>query len=78
MILDITAKQKDVSIFGAGMTDLAAGYVLGLPVYEMAEWLGSICYSYYVRSGNTQRGTERQKSHHLGQWVEIQALSSLG
>ena len=46
----------DIYILGVGMTDLAAGYTSGLPVYEAAEWSGGfICSSYYVRPGSTER-----------------------
>ena len=32
----------DIYILGVGMTDLAAGYTSGLPVYEAAEWPGDL------------------------------------
>ncbi len=48
-------RKNDVIILGAGMTGLAAGYVLNSPVYESNNQPGGICSSYYVRPGDFQR-----------------------
>jgi len=47
--------QRRITILGAGMTGLAAGYASGLPIYEAEDAPGGICSSYYVRPSSEKR-----------------------
>ena len=47
--------KQQISILGAGIAGLAAGFASGVPIYEAEGTPGGICSSYYIRPGETQR-----------------------
>ena len=47
--------DKDKYILGAGMTGLAAGYVMGFPIFEANAYPGGICSSYYIKPHDNLR-----------------------
>ena len=51
--------SKKIIILGAGMTGIAAGMASQVPIYESEESPGGICSSYYIRSGEKIRHSQK-------------------